>query len=246
MKNNPPNEKDVVIDGIHQPEIKNLEDQITYLNNNDYEIHGLFPTPVYRAHRKGAIPEGEEKEIKDIIEEGMEKNLGNSRTIQSYVFGTPPNLHDTRLKKLKQFCEKHIDTYVRDIFCPATEKNIDFYITQSWINITKPGEHHHLHTHVNSLISGVFYISTQEDDKIIFHNKDLPIMEFDPRERNLFNSLAWWFPVKNNDLVLFPSDLRHSVEPNENATKDRMSLSFNVFVKGKIGSKEKLCELILQ
>ena len=55
--------------------------------------------------------------------------------------------------------------------CPKEE--LDFYITQSWINITKPDEFHHEHFHTNSIISGVFYISTEEDDAITFSNPNI-------------------------------------------------------------------------
>ena len=38
----------------------------------------------------------------------------------------------------------------------------------------------------------------------------------------------------------------HSVEPNNKATTDRISLAFNTFVKGTLGSRENLTELISQ
>ena len=56
---------------------------------------------------------------------------------------------------------------------------------------------------------------------------------------NIFNSFAWWIPVKENDLILFPSDLEHGVDT---VTLDhtRISLAFNVFVKGEFGNKKNL------
>ena len=70
-------------------------------------------------------------------------------------------------------------------------------------------------------------------------------MSFIPKEFNAYNSLTWDCLVENNVLMLFPSWLNHKVESNKKATTDRISLSFNTFVKGTIGDKNNLTELIL-
>jgi len=205
------------------------------------QIHGIFPCPVYITKRDTNLSPKEAKEIRKIIDkEGMHKNAGNTTSNNSYIF-------NGKLKKIKQFCEQHIKTYVEQVICPTEE--LDFYITQSWLNITKPGEWHHQHYHSNSIISGVFYISTEEDDKIIFidpNGEMKALIKFEEKEFNPFNSVSWYFPSVTNELVLFPSWLKHKVEPNEKATTDRISLSFNTFVRGTLGKRKDLNELILK
>ena len=61
------------------------------------------------------------------------------------------------------------------------------------------------------------------------------LITFSPKVFNIWNSVTWFFPVNNNELILFPSWLQHKVEPNEKATTDRISISFNTFVKGPLG-----------
>ena len=204
------------------------------------EIVGLFPVPAYIAKRDSDLISREEKEIRKIIdEEGMYKNADNASSNNSYIF-------NGKLKKIKQFCEQHIKSYVEQVISPKEE--IDFYITQSWLNITKPGEHHHEHSHQNSIISGVFYISTEEDDKITFSDPNVKVKEIlriKSKDYNEWNSVTWFFPVENNKLILFPSWLNHQVEPNKNATTDRISISFNTFVKGTLGGRNDLNQLIL-
>ena len=211
------------------------------MTNQDHTIHGVFPTPVYIVKRDTNISPKEAKEIRKIIDkEGMYNNAGNSTSNNSYIF-------NGKLKKLKQFCEEHIKTYVEQVIYPKEE--LDFYITQSWLNITKPGEHHHEHSHQNSIISGVFYISTEEDDKITFSDPNVKLKElikFEQKEYNLFNSTSWFFPSVTNELVLFPSWLNHKVDTNEKATTDRISLSFNTFVRGTLGIRKNLTELFLK
>jgi uncharacterized protein (TIGR02466 family) len=204
-------------------------------------IHGVFSTPVYITKRDTNFSPKEEKEIRKIIDkEGMKRNAGNFSTINSYIF-------NGKLKKLKQFCEQQLKIYVEQVITPKEE--LDFYITQSWLNVTKPGEYHHIHSHMNSIISGVFYISTEEDDRINFidPNAKLKVLiNFEPKEFNPFNSGSWSFPSVTNQLMLFPSWLDHKVDVNETATTDRISLSFNTFVTGTLGKRQDLTELILK
>jgi len=205
-----------------------------------YAIQGIFPTPVYVVKRDSNLTHKEETEIRKIVKEGMNKSWGNSYTNNSYIF-------NDKLKNIKQFCEQQIKVYVKEVLNPKEE--LDFYITQSWLNITKPGEFHHEHSHQNSIISGVFYISTEEDDKITFCEANAKLKEFisfEKEEFNIWNSTSLFFPVNNNELVLFPSWLNHKVDRNEKATTNRISLSFNTFVKGTFGSREQLKELILR
>jgi uncharacterized protein (TIGR02466 family) len=202
-------------------------------------LHGIFPCPVYIVKRDLEFSPKENTDNEDVIKEGMYKRTGNSSSVNSYIF-------NSKLKELKQFCEHQIAIYVKEVINPKEE--LDFYITQSWLNITKPGQFHHQHCHSNSIISGVFYISTEEDDKITFTDPNAKIRglwDFKLKEHTVFNSSTWFFTVNTNELVLFPSWLDHQVESNEKATKDRISLSFNTFVKGTLGERQKLNELTL-
>jgi len=207
------------------------------IQENDYVINGVFPTPVYMTQWDSAVVE--EKEIEDIINEGLRKNEGNHASNNSYVF-------DTKLKKLKEFVEQNIKIYVEQCIIPDNEINL--YITQSWLNVNKPGDSHHSHAHPNSILSGVFYVSAGEDDQIMFYDPNHSIKDIfriEPREHNTWNSTSWFFPVYTNNLIIFPSWLTHVVKPNEKATKDRISLSFNTFLKGTTGYKNTLSELVL-
>ena len=211
------------------------------MTNQSSMLSGIFPCPVYIVKRDTNLSSKEEKEIGKIIEEGMQSNAGNSSSVNSYIF-------NGKLKNIKQFCEQQIKQYVEQVINP--EEELDFHITQSWLNITKPGENHHSHFHSNSIISGVFYIFTEEDDKITFsdpNTKVKEIIKLEPRGYNVWNSSIWFFPVKNNELILFPSWLHHQVDVrNEKAITNRISISFNTFVRGTLGKRNNKTELILK
>ena len=200
----------------------------------------IFPVPLYVAKRGLIVEEEkEEKEINDIIEEE------NSKTAQDLqVQSVNSHIFDTKLYNLKEFCEQHIKMYVKEIINPKEE--LDFYITQSWLNLTRPGGSHRMHVHGNSIISGVYYIATVEDDGILFYDPNMKVKRFldfakksDPFPCQSFEK------VNTGDLIIFPSWLDHGVQPNPKATTNRISLSFNTFARGTFGNHLSLDELTL-
>ena len=184
--------------------------------------HSLFPTAVTFFQYKGIT----EKEIKFITEQKTRDNTGNTTSIDNNI------LNNKEMKKLKQFIEKSVKEYFKNIYQP--KHNVEPYITQSWCNYTKEGQFHHKHAHPNSFISGVFYVQADKTkDKIYFYKEEYKQIKISAKEYNPFNSDSWWFETGANDLVIFPSNLIHMVE--KVVGKERISLSFNTFLKGYIG-----------
>ena len=152
-------------------------------------------------------------------------------------------LEEKELQGLKQFCQESVEVYVYEIL--KVERNIKFYITQSWCNYNRTNEYHHQHIHNNSIISGVFYIQT-DGTRIQFHKgrTSFPIkMIFS--EQNDLNSDILYFKTEVNRLFLYPSTLEHSVPKNQ-SDKDRISLAFNTFIKGSVGCNQRKDGLILK
>jgi len=167
-------------------------------------------------------------------ENHVRKNAGNVTSIESQILDNDP-----RFSNIKEFILKNVKEYFDTVICP--DDPIEPYITLSWLNYTYKGGTHHKHAHGNSILSGVFYISVASDDKIFFYNDKYSNVEIypDPKKYNQYNSISWWLPAEKNMLRLFPSDIQHSVgEVEEDVT--RISLAFNVFVRGEIGSKHDL------
>jgi len=121
------------------------------------------------------------------------------------------------------------------------DKKIKAYITQSWLNYTQQNQFHHIHSHPNSFLSGVYYISC-DDDTISF--QDFTYKQIDPivEKQTRYNSARWDQPTKTHDLFLFSSALKHSVNLKQN-NATRISLAFNVFLKGEIGKARNLTYL---
>ena len=107
-----------------------------------------------------------------------------------------------------------------------------------WSNILKPGEMHKPHTHSNNLLSGVFYVQSDEGANIQMYDPrpQADVLRPQPKKNTKENSSIWFFPSITNRMILFPSWLQHLVPINQ-SKNDRISIAFNFMLKGKIGSE---------
>ena len=199
-------------------------------------INSIFPTPIYTSKLNRELSKKELSFI-DKSKLNFYKNEGNITAVDNYI------LNNKEFKTLKEELDLRIQDYFDKIICPAN--NITPYITQSWLNYTETNQYHHKHAHPNSLVSGVFYINCDDQfDKIKFFNENYNTIKLETKDWNLWNSKSWWFPVKTGDIIMFPSSLTHMVETKQ-GDNTRISLAFNVFIKGTVGDNKSLTELIL-
>ena len=200
------------------------------------DIMGIFPTPIYSSKLNRHLSK-EELSFIDKTKLNVFLNEGNTTSndrniLENEVF---KNLKDDLHLRIKDYFDKVI----------SSSNHITPYITQSWLNYTETNQFHHKHSHPNSLVSGVFYINCHEEyDNINFFNDNYKAIFLDVKSYNLYNSDAWRYPVKTGDIILFPSSLTHMVE-NKQGNNTRISLAFNVFVKGNIGNEKNLTYLKL-
>ena len=195
------------------------------------ELLMVFPTPVQIYKHEDSI----EKELKYIenIEWTSQVANGNFKSKDSYL-----TKHES-LKSITSFFKECIDDYCNTIM----NSNQRLVITQLWGNRNPKGSKHHEHVHPNSIISGVFYL--RQDPKlppIQFAKSSQHGMKLDPRKYNTYNAETFLLPCTAGELILFPSNLRHSVPVNM-GEEERISLSFNTFSIDALGSKDNLTHL---
>jgi uncharacterized protein (TIGR02466 family) len=188
-------------------------------------IAPLFSTPLAISTLDRELTK---KEADFIVTQDRYKIVGNKMTRNKNILDEP------ELFVLREFIEQELKVFSDTIMC---YQDIELYITQSWINYNEPKEFHHKHYHANSIVSGVFYIAVNPEDKIqFFDRKPKDMLIFNISSFNQYNSLTWSYPVEAKQLFLFPSNMDHSVPPIENAEQTRISLSFNTFFRGTVGT----------
>jgi uncharacterized protein (TIGR02466 family) len=194
----------------------------------------VFPEPIYKG--SAVFSESELHYFGTARAKGDYRNTyGNSTSNDSFVLDRP------ELAELKAVVEVHLDNYLRDI---VGASGVKLEITQSWFNFNDYSTSHHTHTHVNSIVSGVIYITPDPAPLVVFRKHDyFPIR---PMITNMteYNNPMKVIDVKQGDILLFPSQLPHGVQANK-TNKTRTSLAFNTFYKGSLGSKQNLTYLEL-
>ena len=192
----------------------------------EHKIYDIFPTPIIKFNI-GRNFSKDEMEFVNKCETNSHRNFGNKSSNDSYV------LNNSELNNINVFCNNALQTFFNKIYNPIS--NVEIYITQSWLNWTYNNEYHHTHSHPNSLISGVLYITAEKEyDNITFGRSNYKMIDMFPKEYNDYNTDEVDFKVGTGELLLFPSSLQHRVTVKKTETP-RISLAFNSFVKGELG-----------
>jgi len=202
----------------------------------NYTVLQLFSMPVAICHQSFTPTKQMFDKIKKINKfrpnEGKNKSSLDTKILEDEIF-----------KPLKTFVTGHLKNYAHRFF--HIKEKVNFYVTQSWLNFNDKETYHHLHSHPNSIISGVYYFSG-ENTNITFHRDRglFPGFLFDYNKFDIFNSEEYTVDIKPGQLILFPSSLKHSVKINT-SSKQRISLAFNSFITGDIGEENLLTKIII-
>ena len=165
-------------------------------------------------------------------------NSGNRKSKSDAI------LQEPELAGINDFVQKQIRSYTQNLL--KLESSVELFVTQSWINKTDAGQFHPLHSHPNSILSGVLFLSESDSHPPIRFHRSNPLfpLELRYKELNDFNATCRWFEPVSGQLILFPSSLLHDVTQNK-AQSSRFSLSFNTFIRGEIGHADSLTALKL-
>jgi len=198
-------------------------------------IYPLFAYPVMVCGIKHEFTESEKKYISELE---MIDNVGNSMSRNDRV------LDSNEMSGIRLFIDEQILKLKKKLLRIKDQNEI--YITQSWVNKAHPDQFHPKHKHPNSVISGVLFLNEDNDESlppIRFHRtQDMFPLDFSFDDLNEFNASTREFAPMQGMLVLFPSLLEHDVKRNTSNCV-RTSLSFNTFVRGKVGDKKQLTEI---
>lgn len=196
------------------------------------EALSLFPSAVGMFNLNRPLTE---KETNFIFDLPRMKNSHNTISVEKFILDFP------EMSSLKDFFCRSINEYLTTVVCP---KNIiQLPITQSWANYSAPSQKHHPHNHRNSYISGVFYVQTNLTDSITFIKNVNHILHIPVKDGcfNEYNSESWKLPTPTGRLIIFPSHIDHEVPPVEGDV-ERVSIAFNTFPRGILGSVTRLSE----
>lgn len=122
---------------------------------------------------------------------------------------------------------EHLDKEVAS--CAKQVGLAELQIYNIWLNINPPHSYNHLHNHIGSVLSGVYYIDSEpQQGNLQFERTDgaeYHIPEYVEKD-TYFTSTRATYAAKTGGLYIFPSWMKHSVQGNK-SNRDRLSLAFN-------------------
>ena len=189
------------------------------------EVIPLFSSPVYCTvddTLPDVIPQVEKLEF---MNHSKSFNGGSQTVNQNVLLDLP---------EMMTFLEPHVKTYVYEVMGIADDYSID--VPCSWVNCHQHMESAHEHAHRNSMYSGIVYLKTHPNcGDLVFTSHKYHTL--DPRKEtlNVYNSPQWTVTPVDGMVVIFPSELIHSVRPNAD-TNRRYSLAFNIIIRGEYGN----------
>ena len=162
---------------------------------------------------------------------------------------------DVRLNKNPKYSNlyKWIKKCLMEVKNELNFKCTRLEITQSWANTSQKGISMWSHSHPNSFVSGILYL-TNSNASTIF--------SMDSIWSNYYQNASHTLQLKTTDhddllvthkqqtvegdLVIFPSNLVHKVDEHDIDDYDRYTISFNSFPAGVIGDMSNLAGLIIE
>jgi len=190
--------------------------------NPDYKKIDLFKYQLYQTKL--------DVDVENIIQYCLHlKNTDKGRVISNLCGWQSNDLEEIpeSIQKLKELIELNLNYYGRQLYF-----NKQLYLDNMWININEYKDSNKPHMHPKSVLSGVFYLNVHNDTGTLkFYNPLSELIDYvlnDNLNKYMPENCCTWTVIPNRSmLLLFPSWLQHSVEPNLNKNIKRISISFN-------------------
>ena len=137
------------------------------------------------------------------------------------------NLYDIKdFKNLLNWIDTQVSEYCKNLKINPSLKN-----KYAWFNIYKKYDFQEYHSHPDSNISAIYYLSGDTNSaKTYFIDFEGQKMDYKFNINNYTedNSSSWDMPFEEGKLIVFRSDMFHCVEKH-NLNTDRISLAINYY-----------------
>lgn len=188
------------------------------------QVENLFPTPLMR--------------VSDFLDDSMIERLAAHIRGQPSVSNTQTDLltHTEPLSagELSEFEDLlgMLKPYLRDFGFLLFGENLEWTVKEMWMNVSTTGGHQLIHSHANSFVSAVLYLTDVDPSaRTIFHRSlggtDYVFSNQHADSATTPYNADRWVPevIERGDLLLFPSYMLHAVPPNQG--NERITVALN-------------------
>ena len=191
----------------------------------NYKVTNLFPSSIHRIGIDN-FDDYKDQLIKETYKERDEDPIGRKLSNRG---GWQSN--SMIISKRKSGILDNI--IINSVFKLPMSGSLSFNI-EGWKNINQPGNFNIPHCHPRSDLSGVLWIKAPKNSgNIVFESPEIfnRYKELDSYSDEFkCNSnvyMTYYFPPKEGNILIFPSNLQHEVKENK-SNEDRISYSFNI------------------
>ena len=138
-------------------------------------------------------------------------------------------LRQPEFKDVRIWVEDCAKDFLNDVLQMEYE---EFFLTESWLNISGKGGYQKIHNHSNSIISGTLYLKSEDKHPPLEFKKQK--MEFEPfisltehyKMGNPNTASTLGFPCTQDTMLVFNSHLYHGHDASQ-VESERIGLSWN-------------------
>ena len=190
-------------------------------------MHLFFSTPVWSSKIENFEQINEELinyilDLKKNDPQGITKSNFNGWHSKDF------NLKDNAPQNFTKAISININKAISDMGWDLKKQSVK--IPSMWAIINEKKAFNQRHHHGNSDLSAAYYVSAPIDcgDILFYDPRPAPVFKHPTsKSPNILNASVNSIKPENGMLVLFPSYLEHSVNPN-NSSKKRIVISFNI------------------
>ena len=197
------------------------------------KINQLWPIPLFEGNF--LISENIKQKFYNEEFERM-PNENGAFSVNKYI------LNSLEYEEVRNKIMSCVNAYVHSFL--KVSDNVKFYLQNSWVVKHKSNDWGQPHSHGNSLLSGVYYLNTDnQSGNILLHKPGSYTNVFHQSTRLPFDEVdninceTWNIKPNNGDILLFPSHLVHSIEKNK-SNIIRYALAFNLHIEAELYSKK--------
>ena len=189
----------------------------------------LFPTPLKIVTNKSFKNTDLVKHCHKLAKK-VDRGGNNWINKNTYNTCTTHNIcKDIKFKKLNDWIYREVNLFVKEIGF----KGVDKSKTIGWFNIYNKKDFQELHNHNFHLVSAIYYLKTDKNSAKTWFKNPLPenpnAPEFD--SNNPYTWGTYFVEPKNNNLIIFKSNLDHCVEIQQDDST-RITLAYNFDLGG--------------
>jgi len=186
-------------------------------------LHHLFPTLIHRIiekHPDNGLLIQKATELKSTLPPAGDWRCSTFNTLNRYDM-----INDPAFSNFLKYVTDQVSQFAVEFGCAPNSASV----TDSWFNVSEPGDFQEYHIHTGNHFSAVYYVKAHKNSgNIVFRSfeADTDMFPLPIKTMNYTSFKTFSFDPEEGALLIFRSNLQHMVEKNM-STDSRITVAMN-------------------